>query len=381
MINFIINNVASLRLKMSLEFNATIISHLRRFLFPALTLMGKLIVSLSLFLMLLFFAGCHQNQLQAPLKFKGYEGNPILTPGEPGSWDDLYVINAFVLEDKDTIYLFYTAYNQTGSRALGLATSVDGYHFTKFIGNPILTGDKKGYDAFGVAQAQVLKEDSLWVLYFNGREIAGFSSGPSIGRATAMALTGPWIKSEMPVLTSESLREWDSDFIYLGQVMKIEDRSYIMYYTAGKDVLLGNKWSVGMATSKDGINWKKYNDPATSQHPLAESDPVMITGEGSDWDADLVLCCAVINLPDGFGMYYSCGALGYATSADGIHWKKYYDNPVYTLKSDPYWYKMLSKDPTFQGAKFLFRDSLCFMYYDYGHGDISAISMAVAEIK
>ena len=86
------------------------------------------------------------------------------------------MINAFVLEDHDTIYLFYTAYNQSGSRALGLATSLDGFHFTKFKGNPILTGDKKGYDAFGVAQAQVLKEDSLWVLYFNGREIAGFSS-------------------------------------------------------------------------------------------------------------------------------------------------------------------------------------------------------------
>lgn len=329
-------------------------------------------------LIILVLSGCRQDNAPAPLKFKGYDHNPILTPGEPGSWDDLYVINAFVLDDKDTVYLFYTAYSQTGSRALGLATSLDGYHFIKFKGNPILTGDKKGYDAFGVAQAQVLKENSRWVLYFNGREIAGFSSGPSIGRATAKSLTGPWTKTEMPVLTTGSLREWDSDFIYLGQVLKIEDGSYIMYYSGGKDVLLGDDWSVGMATSKDGINWKKYNDPVTSQHPFAESDPVMATGKEAEWDADLVLCCAVLNLPEGYGMYYSCGALGFATSSDGIHWKKYHNNPVYSLKNDPYWYKMVNKDATFQGAKFLFRDSLCFMFYDYGHGESSTISLATA---
>ena len=156
--------------------------------------MKKLIFNLVLSLFILVLSSCRQDNFPAPLKFKGYEGNPILTPGESGSWDDLYVINAFVLEDHDTIYLFYTAYSQSGSRALGLATSIDGYQFNKFKGNPILTGDKKGYDAFGVAQAQVLKVDSLWVLYFNGREIAGFSSGPSIGRATAKSLTGPWTK-------------------------------------------------------------------------------------------------------------------------------------------------------------------------------------------
>jgi predicted GH43/DUF377 family glycosyl hydrolase len=343
--------------------------------------MKKLIFNLILSLIIVALTGCKLDNSPAPLKFKGYENNPVLVPGVPGRWDDLYVINAFVLEDNDTIYLFYTAYSQTGSRALGLATSTDGYHFTKFKGNPILTGDKKGYDAFGVAQAQVLKEDSLWVLYFNGREIAGFSSGPSIGRATAKSLTGHWTKSEEPVLTSGRRGEWDSDFIYLGQVLKMGDGSYIMYYSGGQDILIANDWFIGMATSKDGNNWKKYNDPATSQHPFAESDPVMMTGKAGDWDAELLLSCAVLKLPEGYGMYYSCGAFGYATSMDGIHWDKYRKNPFYTLVDDPYWYKMVKKDAALQGAKLLFRNTLCFMYYDYAHGENSAISMAIAQVK
>ena len=276
----------------------------------------------------LLLLACQQDNPSAPLKFGGYENNPVLMPGEPGSWDDLYVINAFVLEYEDIIYLFYTAYNQSGSRALGLSTSTDGYHFTRFEGNPILKGDGAGYDAFGVAQAQVLKADSGWVPYFNGREIAGFSSGPSIGRATAPALTGPWTKSEEPILKAGRRGEWDSDFIYLGPVLMLDDSNFVMYYSGGPDIYTEKNFFIGMANSKDGIKWKKYNDPATTQHPFADSDPVMMTGNPGEWDANIVLSCALLKYPWGFGMYYSCGAIGYATSGDGIHWKKYQGNPI-----------------------------------------------------
>lgn len=182
---------------------------------------------------------CRDSQLPPPLEFRGYEGNPVLRPGDPGSWDDLYVINAFELEYQDTIFMFYTAYNQKGSRALGLAMSADGYRFEKFRGNPILTGDGTGYDAFGVAQAQVFNE--------------------------------------------------------------------------------------------------------------------------------------------GFGMYCN-GSSRYAYSRDGIHWEKHRGKPPYSLEKDP-WYVKAANNSDFgiQGSKFVFRDSLCLMYYDYGHCVNSAISVAVGR--
>jgi predicted GH43/DUF377 family glycosyl hydrolase len=314
-----------------------------------------------------------------PLKFLAYEDNPVLLPGEPGSWDDLYVINAFVLEDDGLIYLFYTAYSKTGSRALGLATSTDGFHFTKFPGNPILTGDGEGYDAFGVAQAHVLREDSLWVLYFNGREIAGFSTGMALGRATSRSLTGPWTKSKEPVITTGRKGEWDSYFIYLGGVVKADNGNYLMYYASGEDLFPEKDFFIGMATSKDGIHWKKYNDPSTSKRPFAESDPVMMTGRQGEWDENILLPCYVLKYKDGYGMYYACGGLGYATSVDGIHWEKYHKNPVYIPADDPYVLKLPPGTAGFQGGKFLFRDSLCFMYYDYAHSNYSAISLAIAR--
>ena len=83
-----------------------------------------------------------------------------------------------------------------------------------------------------------MKEDSLWVLYFNAREIAGWSAGPSFGRATSKFLHGPWNKMIDPVLTSGKPGEWDSDFIKPGPVLIEDDGSYIMYYSGGDDLAL-----------------------------------------------------------------------------------------------------------------------------------------------
>lgn len=54
---------------------------------------------------------------------------------------DLLQLSSFTLKYHDSIYLFYSAYSKTGRRAIGIATSSDGYLFTKFQGNPILEGD------------------------------------------------------------------------------------------------------------------------------------------------------------------------------------------------------------------------------------------------
>jgi hypothetical protein len=59
----------------------------------------------------LVFAGCKQDSSPPPLKFKGYEGNPVLTPGEPGSWDDLMVGLPNVIIENNIFYLFYMGGN------------------------------------------------------------------------------------------------------------------------------------------------------------------------------------------------------------------------------------------------------------------------------
>lgn len=355
--------------------------------------MKSSIYILSVGLLVFLTCGCNRDDRPAPLNFKGYEGNPILTPGEPGSWDDLYVFCCWAIEYNDTTFLFYAGSRSTGGCSLGLATSADGYNFAKYPGNPILTGDQKGYDAFSVGPTGILKEDSLWVLYFNAREIAGYGSGPSFGRATAKSLRGPWTKSEEPILTAGRRGEWDSDFISTPVLVK-DKGSYRMYYTAGADLVSFTNIYFGMATSEDGIRWKKHNDPLTQQHPFADSDPVMFTGEPGEWDPDVIMAGQVLPISTGFEMYYygsvrrdvnknrwEAGAIGYATSVDGIHWKKYKQNPVYSLEDDPHYFNMVKKEAIIHDPRIMVKDSVYLMYYDYGAGVNSAIGLALARVK
>ncbi len=355
--------------------------------------MKKLIINLSLYLIFLIFSGCKQDNAPVPLNFKGYDQNPILTPGELGSWDDLYVVCCYVLEYDDTIFLYYAGSHSKGGSSLGLATSADGYYFDKYPGNPILTGDQQGYDAFSVGPAGILKEDSLWVLYFNAREIAGYGSGTSFGRATAKLLRGTWTKSEEPVLTSGRRGEWDSDFISTPVLLK-DNGSYRMYYTGGEDLVSFTNIYIGMATSADGITWKKYNNPLSQEHPFVGSDPVMFTGKPGEWDQDVIMAGPVLPISGGFEMYYygsvrrnimknswESGSIGYATSEDGIHWEKYKKNPVYSLEDDPYYFKMPKKEAIIHDPRILVKDSLYILYYDYGAGVNSAISVATAPVK
>lgn len=342
---------------------------------------------------ILSISGCRQDNSPAPLKFKAYEHNPVLVPGEPGSWDDLLLFCPDIIFEKNVYHLFYSAYNNSGIKAIGLATSADGYHYNKFKYNPILEADKKDFDAYGVAQSKVIKTDTGWVMYFNGMELAGFGIGAAIGIATATALEGPWTKSEQPVLKSGNRGEWDAEFLKLGSVLILADHQYVMYYTGGKDYISQDEFHIGMATSMDGINWKKYNDPVTRQHPFAESDPVFKTGNPGEWDEAIVLAGYISRNSEGFGMYYAGGkkitltpesrqitSIGYATSPDGIHWHKYPDNPFYRLEDDPYSRHLNYFGMYLENPSLLYKDNFCFMYYDYGYTG-SGIGMGTAVIS
>jgi predicted GH43/DUF377 family glycosyl hydrolase len=78
---------------------------------------------------------------------------------------------------------------------------------------------------------------------------------------------------------------------------------------------------------------------------------------------------------------WESGSIGYATSEDGIHWEKYKKNPVYSLEDDPYYFKMPKKEAIIHDPRILVKDSLYILYYDYGAGVNSAISVATAPVK
>jgi hypothetical protein len=310
---------------------------------------------------------------------------PVLEPGSPGSWDELWIFTPHAFIDEGTFYLFYTGFDASGIPSIGMAISTDGYTFTKYAGNPLLEHSASGFDSYSVSQGIVIEDPAGgWIMYYNGREIPDFAPGPFIGRATATNLTGPWNRSASPVLSTGSQGEWDEDVVTPNSLIPLDTGGFIMFYTGVNDIT--GYIQIGMATSPDGITWTKYNDPSTTEHPYMESDPVLKAGDSLVWDDWSAWECSVLKNSGYYEMYYSGSdhsanteSIGYAWSFDGIIWTKDSANPVYMYTDDPYAVLMGYTALTKPSVVPVFEDSIAFMYYYYNAFG-AGLGMATADI-
>jgi len=131
-----------------------------------------------------------------------------------------------------------------------------------------------------------------------------------------------WVKHGSAVLLAGSAGEWDGEGVALSSVI-YDGNEYKMWYS-GWD---GLHFRIGYATSPDGINWTKYDDPSTINPPYAESDPVVNLGPGA-WENNWVYAQSIYFDSATYHMWYignegNTDRVGYATSSDGgITWEK-----------------------------------------------------------
>jgi predicted GH43/DUF377 family glycosyl hydrolase len=313
-----------------------------------------------------------RNRGPITVSFLPYAHNPVLDKGTSGAWDDAIVFVSHVVYKDGLFHLFYNGKRSNTPVGIGYATSPDGFNFTKSDMNPILTGSGSGFDAFQVSGPVPLIVGDTWVLYYSGRPSPGAGPGQAIGRATALSPTGPWSRDANPVLTVGSPGEWDSGWIAPNVIVTTDD-GYVLYYTAGMQFGVPPQL-IGMATSKDGITWTKYHDPRFTAHPYAESTPVLLPGPADSWDSRSVAFNWARKTGRLWEMFYSgvsdvplangllSHQLGYAISLDGIHWVKYWKNPIMTLAMDP----LAASTGYMEVPSVIQRGSVYFMYYDYG---------------
>lgn len=189
-----------------------------------------------------------ETNIRIPTQEEWVDQGIILEAGVQGEWD-LYLWGGFafsVIEKDGTYFLYYqgssdyrTEYDETVLwRAIGVATSTDGIHFTKYDGNPILTWFPNQYGEEGAVSSGVtLGEQGETILYFgantqespitvnadvriasssdgfnftdlgialNRKDRSVWGSGDELFAVTAIRDSGKWIVYYIPNGTSES---------------------------------------------------------------------------------------------------------------------------------------------------------------------------------
>jgi parallel beta-helix repeat protein/predicted outer membrane repeat protein len=312
--------------------------------------------------------------------FEVYEGNPVMEPGPPGAWDSDFIWGRALVYTDGVYYFFYggTDDYQSAPFSIGLATSTNGLDFSKYP-DPIMTGDGTGFDAVSVLPSEVRLEGDTWTLYYGGTDDFYVMGSP--GLATATNPLGPWTRLDDPVLDPGPAGEWDSAFVGAGSIVPTED-GYLMYYTGGDDISPNAIIAIGLATSTNGIDWTKYDDPSTPFPPYAYSDPVLKPGPPGSWDGGKTYGATVFATPWGYEAFYSANStanwfrreIGYAVSPDGIDWTaRHPDNPILQPEDDPVAWMII------ESPKVLLIEETYWMYYDY-YNSPNAVGLARGKV-
>jgi len=114
-----------------------------------------------------------------------YHANPVFGgSGTEGAFDKLYANRADIFKSDSVYYMYYNGFNaqQSGVGKIGLATSSDGINWTRYANNPILTVGT-GWEDFSLYNAAVAKAGSTWYMLYEGKGWSDYTQ--IIGLATS----------------------------------------------------------------------------------------------------------------------------------------------------------------------------------------------------
>ena len=247
----------------------------------------------------------------ALVNFTPSPGNPVLSPGAPGSWDENIRERGWFMYENGTYHVWYGgwqgAYSLSTPRLvkLGYAYSTDGVHWTKYSGNPIYTQD-------WIEDVAVVKDGNTYYMYAED-EYTGDGDGALINLFTSTDKIN-WTKYGTVIYPGGA--DWEAHDVGTPTVWKESNTWYLLYEGLGN----GIAGQVGLATSSDGRNWTRYANNPVLSNPLGANLDIAID--------------SIIRIN---GVYYAYGHYdvgghnwvgGMFTSTNLITWTAYAGNPL-----------------------------------------------------
>jgi predicted GH43/DUF377 family glycosyl hydrolase len=216
-------------------------------------------------------------------KFDGVTWNidptPVIDVGAPGSWDENHALDPATVVYKGKVFLYYTASSPKVDRSICLATSTDGYRFTKYEANPVIIGG---------APEVVVKNDTFYLYFW--KQVPG-KKGFQIHYATSrdgFRFTEP---QQAPVLPVGKNGAWDAFTTETPRIFQEGGLYYMLY--CGSAVNKDYPFDAGLATSTDLVHWTKY-----------PHNPIFSRGGERAWDEGAIWFTTVEKMQGVYYMWY-----------------------------------------------------------------------------
>lgn len=228
---------------------------------------------------------------------------PIIDFGKPGTFDDEGIMPAYVLEQPEGVWMYYSGWNRRVSvpyhNSTGLAVSHDGgKSFARKFEGPVM--DRTPEEPYLAVTPTVLREDDKWrIWYISGlrwQEIDG-KFEPIYVVKYAESVDGiRWTRPNITCIQQEHPLEAFSH----PTVVKRDGLYHMWYcYRDSRDYRDGKgSYRIGYGSSADGINWQRSDDRA-GLPPSAEG-----------WDSTMQCYPYVTVIDDTVYMFYNGNGFG-----------------------------------------------------------------------
>lgn len=217
--------------------------------------------------------GLVEFDIDRPTETLNLFGNPLLSPGERGLFDDSGASIGCLVSVSNTTYLYYTGWclgvTVPWRNSIGLAVrNQSSLAFEKYSNAPIV--DRSDVDPFSISYPWVIRDELIWKMWY-GSNLSWGPTHPDMRHVIKYAESSNGIdwnrrgEISIPLQRSE---EWG---VSKPCVLKSES-GYQMWYSSR----LGKTYRIGYAESEDGILWER------------KDDRVGIDVSDSGWDSEMI---------------------------------------------------------------------------------------------
>ncbi len=205
-------------------------------------------------------------QYTSPTEWIKYSKNPVLSTGSTSNWDGLQIFSPTIVYNGSGYMMWYCGH-KGATWQIGLAISMDGLSWTKYSGNPVLTVGKTGsWNEAHVGSPCVIFDGKIYKMWYQGQDVA--NTDWQTGYATSTDGIN-WKKHpNNPVIKTGVKGEWDDHYVCAPSIY-YDGNIYHNWYTGLSQIAPPTyaPYLIGYATSYDGINWTKYSmNPIIKSH-------------------------------------------------------------------------------------------------------------------